>query len=377
MRVAIVHDYLTQRGGAERVVLSLLRAFPRADLYTSVYDPRGTYPDFEAHEVRTTFLQRLPHSGPAFRRLLPLYPVAFGSLRLRGYDLVVSSSSGWAHGVRARGAVHLCYCYTPPRFLHQTDRYLTEGVVGGPLRTALAPVLSVLRRWDRAAARRPDAYVAVSRSVAARVRANYGREADIVHPPVDVGRIEPAEAPPALGAPYLVLARLLPYKRVDLAVRVCTERGLPLIVVGDGPERARLGALAGPTVRFLRGVGDEELAELLRSCRALIQCGEEDFGLAPLEANAAGRPAVAYGAGGALENVRDGVTGVHFPDQTPEALGSALNRLERLEWDAGVLRAHAESFGEDVFAERVREIVRRRTGRWSHERDQDPAPDRV
>lgn len=360
MRVAIVHDYLTQRGGAERVVLALLRAFPGADLYTSVYDPPGTYPEFAAHDVRTTALQRLPHEGPAFRRLLPLYPIAFSSLRLRGYDLVVSSSSGWAHAVRAPGAAHLVYCYTPPRFLHQTDRYLAEGgVVPAPLRPLLPPVLAGLRRWDRWAARRPDAYVAISGGVAERIRDVYRRRAEVVHPPVDVARIAPADGPPAPDAPYVVLARLLPYKRVDLAVRVCTERALPLVVVGDGPERARLEAMAGPSVRFLRDLQDEELAELLRSCRGLIQCGEEDFGLAPLEANAAGRPAVAYGAGGALETVREGQTGVLFSVQTPEALAAALDRLETTTCDPAALRRHAEGFGEERFRRALRSSVAR------------------
>lgn len=362
MKVAIVHDYLTQRGGAERVVLSLLRAFPGADLYTSVYDPDGTYPEFRDVEVRTSFLQRLPHRGDAFRALLPLYPLAFGRMRLEGHDLVVSSSSGWAHGVRAPGALHLCYCHTPPRFLHQTDRYLARGVAPGVLRPALGPVLAALRRWDRTAATRPDAYVANSRAVADRIRTAYGREAELVHPPVDVERVVPGP-PPGPDAPYLVVARLLPYKRTDLAVRVCTERRSPLVVVGDGPERRRLEALAGPGVRFLRGVSDDELLELLRSCRALIQPGEEDFGIAPLEANAAGRPTVAYRGGGALETVRDGETGVLFDAQTPEALSRALDRLEAGTWAPQRLRVHAEGFSEAAFVEGLWRVVRGGRGR--------------
>lgn len=379
MRVAVVHDDLTQRGGAERVVVALRRLFPEADLYTSVLSPDETFPELARADVRTSFLQRLPHHGPWARRLLPLYPLAFGRMVPRGYHLVVSSSSRFAHGVRAPGALHVCYCHSPARWLyHQREEYLAdERLVPRPLRPALAPVLGVLRRWDRRAARRPDVYVANSRATANRIRELYGREAEIVHPPVEVDRISMADAPPRASDPYLVVSRLLPYKRVDLAVRVCSERGIPLVVIGDGPERPHLETLAGPSVRFVPRVSDPELVGYLRSCRALIQCGEEDFGIAPLEANAAGRPVVAFARGGALETVRDGETGVLFDAQTPEALSAALDRLRAGAWPAGRLREHAERFGEDVFGRRLMEVVERAMRRRTDERTQDTTRDRV
>lgn len=373
-RVALVHDYLTQRGGAERVVLSMHRLFPEAPIYTSLHDPDGTYAEFREADVRTTFLQRLPRGWSGFsagRGLLPLYPLAFAGLRLRGYDLVVSSSSGWAHGVRAVGAAHLCYCHTPARWLYQTDRYLDAG---GPVpawaQPMLGGLLGPLRRWDAAAARRPDLYVANSRLVAERIRTIYGRRAEVVHPPAGgpaggwttsaTAAVPPREA--SRGEPYyLVVSRLLPYKRIDLAIAACAARRRRLVVVGDGPAASLLSAQAlqaaaaarvrepGALVEFRAQVTEEELGHLLAGCTALIQPGEEDFGMVPLEANAAGRPVVAFGRGGALESVADGVSGVLFEEQSEDSLGSALDRLEARAWDGERLRSHARAFGEAEF----------------------------
>lgn len=366
MKVAVVHDDLTQRGGAEQVVLSLLRLFPDADLYTSLYDPDGTFPEFRRHDVRTTFMQRLPGRPKDARRLLPLYPKAFDRLALRGYELVVSSSSRFAHGTRVEGGVHVCYCHAPARFLYEPDRYLVDG---GPAprwtRPGLRPVLAALRRWDQAAARRPDAYVANSRAVAERIRSCYGREAAVVHPPVDLDGIVPTDGTP--GDFYLVVARLLPYKRIDLAVRVCTERGLSLVVVGEGPDRRRLEAMAGDSVRFVGRLSGPMLRHTLRRCRALIQPGEEDFGIVPLEANAAGRPAVAFAAGGALETVSHGHTGLLFSEPAPESLSEALSDLEALDWPPLRLRRHAESFGEARFHAELLDVVRRTGARTASE----------
>lgn len=351
MRVAIVHDYLTQRGGAERVVLSLLRLFPDADLYTSVYDPAGTYPEFCAYEVRTSKLQRLMRPGRDARRLLPLYPRAFARLRLRGYDLVMSSSSAFAHGVRVLEGTHVVYCHNPPRFLHQTDTYLTEDSgVSGPARLALVPVLSAMRRWDRRAARRADVYVANSATVAQRIENCYGRSSTVVSPPVDVSRIVAGAREPSGGDRFvLVISRLLPYKRVDLAVAACQRLGLRLVVVGEGPCFPAIRAMAAPTTELRVRVSDSELNGLLHGCSALIQAGTEDFGLVPLEANAAGAPVIAYADGGALETVLDGKTGVLVYEQTVEGFVEALQRMRRIEWCREDLLEHAISFGEQRF----------------------------
>lgn len=350
LRVAIVHDDLTQRGGAERVVLSLHRLFPDAPIYATVYDPEGTYPEFAELDVRSSFLQRLPHRGGRARALLPFYPAAVRTLRLRGYDLVVSSSSRFAHGTRTPGAFHLCYCYNPPRWLHQADEYFADGgPVPAKVRPLLAPVLGWLRRWDRAASRRPDLYVAISRTVADRIKSVYGREARVVRPPLDLSRFRPVGPTESVAPYYLMVSRLLPYKRVDLAVQACAARGSRLVVVGSGPAEQTLRRLAGPTVEFRSGLNEVELTELLANCVAVVQPGLEDLGFAPLEANACGRPALAYAAGGALETVVDGVTGVHFGEQSVASLVAAMDRVEASLWDGDILRTHAATMGEERF----------------------------
>lgn len=360
MRVALVHDYLTQTGGAERVVLSLQRIFPQAPVYTTVYDPAGTYPEFAGLDVRTSFLQALPHAGRWSRALLPLYPAAVESRRLSGYDLVISSSSGWAHGTRVAGGFHLSYCYTPARWLYQTSAYLERG---GPLPAGVAPamipLLGALRRWDRRAGQRPDAIVTMTAPLAERIASAWGRSALVLAPPLDLERISRAPSG-GEGGHYLVVARLLPYKRVDLAIRACAARGERLVVVGDGPARSELLGLVrslGSDTAFVGRADDADLAVLLGSCRALIQAGEEDFGLGPLEANAAGRPALALARGGALATVDDGRTGVLFGEPTVESLSTAMARAESIDWDPGALRRHALSYSEDAFRRGLLEIL--------------------
>lgn len=353
MKVALVHDALTQRGGAERALLSLHRLFPDAPIYTSVFDPEGTYPEFASARIETSFLQRLPHRGGWVRVWLPFYPLVFDRMRLRGYDVVISSSSHFAHGVRAAGAVHICYCYTPPRWLYRTKDYFGDGgLLPGWAQVLLAPLLGVIRRWDRRASSRPDLYAAISSVIAGRIARLYGRESVVIYPPVDTDRFESVDRSDITLAEdpfYLVVSRLLPYKRVDLPIKACSEIGARLLVVGDGPARRRLESIAGPTVEFLGQVEEGRLISMLGRCRALIHAGEEDFGLAPLEANAAGRPAIAFAGGGAAETVVDSKTGVLFHSQTSEELLDALRRAEGIDWDPAVLRAHAGSFGEDRF----------------------------
>jgi glycosyltransferase involved in cell wall biosynthesis len=359
VRVAIVHDYLTQRGGAERVVLALHRLYPDAPIYTSFYDPATTFPEFTGADIRTSFLQRFPHAGNAFRANLPLFPAAFGRFRFDGYDLVVSSSSGWAHGARTGRAFHVCYCHAPAKWLYRTDDYLgAGGSVPAAARPLLAPVLAALRRWDAAAARRPDLYVANSRHVAEEIKRIYGRDAPIVFPPVSVERFASTALAEEPAEPYfLVVARLLPYKRVDLAIRACVRRGAKLVVVGDGPERDALVSLAGGAVTFVPRADDDELARLYAGATALIQCGKEDFGIAPLEANASGRPVVAFGEGGALDTVVDGQTGILFAEQSVDAVFAALGRCVETVWSQESLRAYATRFGEERFIADLRTTI--------------------
>ena len=306
-------------------------------------------------DVRVSWMQRLPAWRRHFKAYLPVYPFAVRSFDLTGYDLVISSSSAWAKGVRIpKGTVHVCYCYTPMRWAWSFDAYVSRSALSWLSRAAASLLMRPLRAWDVSSSRRVDQFIAISNEVAARIRNTYGRDCEIVFPPVDVERFHPSETPEDF---FLVVSRLNSYKRIDLAVRACSERGWPLVVVGDGPERRALAAIAGPTVRFLGRLTDAEVAGLFARCRALILPGAEDFGLTPLEANAAGRPVVAFAGGGALDTVRDGHTGVLFHEPTAQALGAALAVAADAIWDAELLRAHAEAFSEAAFATRFRAVI--------------------
>ncbi|HUS61396.1 MAG TPA: glycosyltransferase, partial [Acidimicrobiales bacterium] len=343
MRVAIVHDYLTQRGGAERVVLSMHRIWPDAPIFTSIYDPKGTFPELAECDVRATVLTHIPNAGKFVRALLPVYPAAFRTIDLRAYDLVVSSTTAWAHGVRTPNATHVTYCNNPARWLYRTDTYLAEGgAVPSSAAPLLAPLFAALRRWDQAAAKRPDVYVSNSKSVAARVMAAYGRTSEIVHPPVDTGRMRRLvsnahHASVPSGPFWLVVGRMLPYKRIDVAVEAAARAGTRLVAVGDGPTRSHLESIGGPGLEIRSGISDDELGALYNACIGLVLPGEEDFGIVPLEANAVGKPVVAFGRGGALETVIDGRTGVLVPSQDPDDFGAAMAAAATRSWDADVL----------------------------------------
>jgi glycosyltransferase involved in cell wall biosynthesis len=348
LRVAIVHDYLVQYGGAERVVEALHELWPEAPVYTSMHEPRALPAAFADMDVRTSFMQHLPVVRRQWKLGLPLYPRAFGALDLSGYDLVVSSSSGWAHGVSvAPGAVHVVYCHNPPRWLYRTRSY------GAAERIAAAPLLPLLRRWDRRAARKPTAYVANSAAVRERIFAAYGRHAQVLHPPVRTSRFR-IEEPDDY---YLCASRLNSYKRIDLAIEACRRLGRRLVVAGDGPARRSLQRSAGGGVEFTGRVDDDALARLLERCRALIVPAEEDFCITAVEAMAAGRPVIAYARGGALETVVPRRTGVLFEPATPESLGDAIRRLELLPIDPGAIRAHARRFDEQRFRDELLGLV--------------------
>jgi glycosyltransferase involved in cell wall biosynthesis len=355
VKVAIVHDYLNQAGGAERVVAVLHRMFPDAPIFTTIFDPRAVGLPLAKADVRVSWMQGLPQWKQRFRSYMPLYPFAVRSFDLRGYDVVITSSSAFAKGVRVPAeTLHLCYCYTPMRWAWSFDRYVDRSALSPSARMAARLTLPALRKWDTATARNVDRFVAISTEVSERIRATYGRGSDIVFPPVDVKRFRHDQP---VGDHFLVVSRLNAYKRIDLAVRACTAQGLPLVVVGAGPEREALESIAGPTVQFRGRLGDRETTSLFERCRAFILPGEEDFGLTPLEANAAGRPVVALARGGALDTVRDGETGVLFHEDTTESLEAALRAVQQRSWDAARLRLHAESFSEDVFVARFRNVL--------------------
>lgn len=355
MKLAIVHDWLNQIGGAELVLEVLHDLFPDAPIYTSMYGPELMPPVYRSWDIRTTFMQRLPGVTRRHQAYLPVYPFAFLGLNLGEYDVILSNTSGFGHLVRPRpGAVHINYCLTPPRFLYQPDAYLARERLAGPGRLAVAPILAALRPLDRLARDRVTHFAGISRAVVERIRRVYGRPADLIYPPVRTDRFPIG----AGGGDYcLIVSRLIPYKRVDLAVRAFTALGRPLVIVGDGRDRPALEAIAGPTVRFLGRVPDVELADLVGNCRAFVFPGEEDFGIAPIEAMAAGRPVIAYAAGGALDTIVDGRTGRFFDCPEPESLIGAVERLEADRYDQAAIRAQALTFDVAVFQERITRLI--------------------
>ena len=359
MKTALVHDYLAQAGGAERVVATFQSMFPDAPLYTSVYDPKTTLPSFADSDVRTSFLQRWPFSSRRFHKLaLPYFPTAFERFDFSDFDLVLSSSSSFAKGVvTPPETCHVCYCHTPSRFLWRQKEYLDQGRSARILTTLIGPILNNLRSWDIESAQRVDFYVANSYNVARRIRKYYRREvAAVIHPPVETSRFTPAP-PSEVGKHFLVVSRLLNYKRIDLAVEACNRLQAPLRIVGGGPDLAELKRKAGPTVRFLGRLSDAEVKAELAHCQALIFPGEEDFGITPLEAMASGRPVVAYGAGGALETVRDGETGLFFREQTADSLAAALRIVPSVPFSPDALRQYSLQFDSSVFEARMRCII--------------------
>jgi glycosyltransferase involved in cell wall biosynthesis len=363
-RVALVHDFLLDLRGAERVFLVLCDLFPEADVFTAVYDEEGTEGRFAHRTVNTSFLQRMRPTARTFRALLPLYPYAMEALELDAYDLVVSSSSAWAHGVIAGDhAVHVCYCHNPFRYAWNAREQALAGRAAVS-RAALSVIFRRWREWDWIAAQRVDRYVANSETTKTRISRYFGREAAIVHPPVDTGRFTPATP----GEEHLVLAELMPHKRIDLAVRAFSRMGRPLTVVGDGPDARRLRRMAGPTVRFTGRIGDREVAALLARCRALVVTATEEFGIAAVEAQAAGRPVIALREGGVRETVLEGVTGTFFDVPDAAALEDAVRRFDADAIDPQACVRNAERFGVRRFAEAMREVVAAaRPGSAAHE----------
>jgi glycosyltransferase involved in cell wall biosynthesis len=345
-RTAIVHDYLTQCGGAERVVLRLAALLPDAPIYTSIYDPKGTYDEFRNLDVHTTSLQG--HVPPRrFRLAAPLYPRVFSHLDLSEFDRVVVSTSGFAHFVHHPRAY--VYCYTPPRFLYATESYIGRRAVARVLPTMLGP----LRRLDRNAARRQHEYAATSHVTADRIRTVYGREAPVIHPPLSTAHLPSAISPMPATPRALVISRLLPYKRIDLAIAACARLRLPLSIVGAGPDEARLRGLSGPDVSFLGRVDDTAFSALFAAHSVILAPGVEDFGYGPVEAAYAGRPVVAVKDGGALETVIPGVTGELVSSDDPAEWADVIADVLRREWPARPLREATLPFRPSVFAAQI------------------------
>ena len=354
-RVAISHEWLTIPGGSEQVVMAMLDVFPQAELFTTVYDPAPWPEAITSRPVHASPLDRIPGAARHYPKLLPLMDAAFRRFDLSGFDLVLSSNHACAKNVRVpAGVPHVCYCHTPMRYAWD-PAFLAGEDLGRVGRLGARALLPWLRRRDLAASRGPSRFLANSSFVAERIRRFYGRDADVLHPPVDVDPLLGLERRD--GGYYLFLSRLVPYKRADLAVAACARLGRPLKVVGGGRAEAAVRAQAGPGTEFLGRVGSAELPALLAGARALLFPGEEDFGIVPVEAQAAGVPVIAYGRGGVRDTVIDGETGVLFGEQTVEGLCAAIERFETQEWPAGPLRENARRFRPEVFRRGLAQAV--------------------
>jgi glycosyltransferase involved in cell wall biosynthesis len=359
MNVALVHDWLNQMGGAEDVLEALVDLYPAAPVYTSIYRPEAMPDAYRSWDIRPSFMNRLPLVKRYHQPFLPLYPLAFESFDFSGYDLVLSNKSGFCHGVlTGPETLHVCYCLTPTRYVWDFWRYAGRENLGRRSRALLQPLLAYLRLWDRLAADRVDHFIAISKTVQRRIARFYRRRSVIIYPPVDTERFVTSGK---VDDFYLVVSRLVPYKRVDLAVQAFSHLGRPLVVVGDGRDRAALEAMAGPSVTFTGRLPDDEVADLMGRSRALLFPGVDDFGITPVQAMASGRPVIAYAAGGALDTVVEGRTGLFFREPTPEALGAAVEQLEGLSLDPGEIRRHAERFGRPLFERQLTAFVETKT----------------
>ncbi len=370
MRVALVHYWLTTIRGGEKVLESFCRMYPQADIFTHVLDEKCLSPVLRRHRIQTSFIQRLPCSRKHYQKYLPLMPLALEHLDLTEYDLVISSESGPAKGIITRAdTLHVCYCHSPMRYLwdHYPFYYAGAGCLS---RAAMRLFFPLLRMWDVTSAQRVDAFIANSQTVAARIHKHWRREASIVHPPVAVDNFTAHDK--EKGEYYLYMGQLVRYKRADLAIEACMRMKRPVVIVGEGEERKKLEAMADSSIRFVGR--QDDLGALFRNCRALLFPGEEDFGIVPVEAMAAGVPVIAYGKGGATETVRDGQTGLFFKEATVASLMEAMERFERQEdsFDPLALRAHAEHFGEERFQQEAAAVIRRA---WEEHQKYTQAPE--
>jgi glycosyltransferase involved in cell wall biosynthesis len=372
-RVAIAHDYLTQRGGAEKVVLSMSRAFPDAPIYTLLYDPSNTYPEFAERDIRVSRLNGLGVVRKHHRAALPILPLAANSMHVDA-DVVVTSSSGWAHGFSTTGR-KLVHCHSPARWLYLRDMYL--GADSGLLKRAVLTATSGrLRSWDRRAALSCDRYLAVSTAIQGRIADVYGISADVLPSPVAMSRTSATEPVPELlqwlsgdgesdpaDAFYMCVSRLLPYKNVDAVVGAFADRPQRLVVVGRGPDAERIAAAKTPNVLMLSDLTDGQMSWLYQHCRALISASYEDYGLTPIEAGVWGKPSVVLRWGGFLDTVAEDITGSYFDEPSAEAIAEALDRFETSSFDPDKIRRHVEQFTEERFAEALYAAVDELAGR--------------
>jgi glycosyltransferase involved in cell wall biosynthesis len=356
MRVALVHDYLTQFGGAERVLQALMELFPYAPVFTLIYDRQGIKVPFDESRLRTSFLQNLPGARQHHRYFPLLMPLAIEQFDFSNYDVVLSDTHSFGKGiVTSPGTLHLSYCFTPTRYVWDDSHRYVRDFSRTAFFQRLAPIaLSYIRLWDYYAAQRVDAYFTLSHYVARRIRKYYHRDAIVIPPPVDVSKFSVRSDHEGY---YLIVSRLVPYKRIDIAIEACERLGRPLYIVGTGPEKEILRRGTRRYTTFLDFVPDDQLPALYAGARALLFPQEEDFGITPLEAAASGKPTIAFAAGGALETIREHKTGLFFKHQTVASLVSAIQTFETGYWDVAAIRAHAEKFDYPIFLQRISRAV--------------------
>lgn len=356
MNIALVHEYLNQYGGAERLLQVLTALIPQAPIFTMLYDERMTGGVFRGRRIETTFLQSMPFSKTAHHMYSPFMPMAVEQMDLRAYDVVLSVSASFAKGVIVHPhARHICYCLTPPRFLwDQSHEFLERFRLPWPLSSLSPLALSYLRVWDQQAATRVDTWLAVSQCARARIQKYYRVDARVVYPPVNIDAFPVSDTP---GSYWLMVGRLVAYKRFDVAIEAFNRSGLPLVIVGAGVEEGRLRGMARPNISFAGQVDDAKLSELYRQSYGVVFPQEEDFGIVPLEAMASGKPVVAFRAGGALETVVDRITGLFFDTQTPEAIEEAVSRAMNTKWLPHVCRGQAERFSVEKFCAAIQSVI--------------------
>jgi glycosyltransferase involved in cell wall biosynthesis len=356
LKVAISHYWLVGMRGGEKVVEALCDMFPQADIFTHVYVPEAVSEKIRRHKVTTSFIGRLPYARRFYKHYLPLMPLALEHLDFSGYDLIISSESGPAKGILAPpGAAHLCYCHSPMRYIWNM-RHEYQATSGFPIRLLMPPLAHYLRMWDSASASRVDHFVANSKTVAARIRRYYGRQAAVVVPPVDVGSLE-CVGEHEVGDYLLMVGELVAYKRPELPVQACNRLGIKLVVIGGGEMLKQIRKLAGPTVTVMGPQPFDVLRHHYARCRALIFPGEEDFGIVPVEAMASGRPVIAYGRGGATETVVPNLTGAFFHSQTVDAVVDALREFDASAFDPAKIVAHAQNFSIERFVAEMSEQI--------------------
>lgn len=355
MKMALVHDWLNQLGGAEDVLETLVGMYPERPIYTSLYWRDGMPSHWQDWDIRPSLIDRLPFSHSRQQLYFPIYPFAWEQFDFSEYDLVLSNKSGFCHGIiTGPETVHICYCLTPTRYVWRYHQYAEQEQLGWLTRRVLPPFLTFLRQWDRLAADRVDYFIAISQEIRRRIAKIYRRDAAIIYPPVDTSRFEPSNR---VEDYYLFVGRLVPYRRLDLLIEAFNKMKRPLRIAGTGRDMARLQEMAGPTIEFMGYVPDADLPDLMARCRAFMFPGEEDFGIAPIQAMAAGRPVIAYAAGGALETVLSGTTGALFAEQSVAAIIAAVEGFDAEGVSPAAIRRHAERFDVTVFQQQMSAFI--------------------